>query len=196
MQLDTMLGDKGIYLVDCIDQDHLDKLIDLEGSLFKKEMIHYYNSQFKNNIENELNNYLNITIRNAILKYFKELGGDPSDYLKPDVYRIADWKKDIPLWPHVDATPSPSIYKQAHGPRPSITGLAYLNDGYEGGEIYFPGLKISISPKKGSVIFFDSTLEHGVHPLISGDRKTLSCNLYSIHSPDIEEFKASGYSEI
>lgn len=54
--------------------------------------------------------------------------------------------------------------------------LAYLNDDYEGGELYFPDLDYSIKPKKGMLILFPGSLhyQHGVTPVTSGTRYTLS----------------------
>lgn len=40
---------------------------------------------------------------------------------------------------------------------PLITGIIYLNDDYEGGELYFKNQNIKIKPASGSVILFPST---------------------------------------
>lgn len=59
--------------------------------------------------------------------------------------------------------------------------LIYLNDDYEGGEIYFPDLDIEIKPSAGSVIIFDA------YDILHGSKKILSGNKYYIalfiHSP-------------
>jgi hypothetical protein len=54
--------------------------------------------------------------------------------------------------------------------------LAYLNDDYEGGELYFPEHDFGVRPKKGMIIFFPGNLHyvHGVAPVTSGTRYTLS----------------------
>jgi len=54
--------------------------------------------------------------------------------------------------------------------------LAYLNDDYEGGELYFPELNFGIKPKVGMLILFPGSLHyvHGVAPITSGVRYTLS----------------------
>jgi len=41
-----------------------------------------------------------------------------------------------------------------------ISGLIYLTDDHEGGEIYFPHHDIKIKPKAGSVVFFPSIFTH------------------------------------
>lgn len=53
--------------------------------------------------------------------------------------------------------------------------LIYLNDNYEGGEIYFPGHDLEIKPKAGMFITFpgNTNYVHGVHAA-SENRYTLS----------------------
>lgn len=50
--------------------------------------------------------------------------------------------------------------------------LTYLNDDYEGGEIYFPEYGLEIKPKAGELIFFPGShfYEHGVNEVVSGNR--------------------------
>lgn len=56
-----------------------------------------------------------------------------------------------------------------------ITMLLYLNDEYEGGEVVFPDLGITIRPKAGQVLCFPSNrhFRHGVNPVTSGERRVL-----------------------
>jgi hypothetical protein len=53
-----------------------------------------------------------------------------------------------------------------------IAGLFYLNDDYEGGELYFPNQGIQFKPKRGAAYFFpgDMNYIHGVSKVISGIR--------------------------
>lgn len=53
-----------------------------------------------------------------------------------------------------------------------IAGLFYLNDDYEGGELYFPKQGIQFKPKKGAAYFFPGDLHyiHGVTEITSGIR--------------------------
>jgi len=52
--------------------------------------------------------------------------------------------------------------------------IIYLNDNYEGGELFFPKYDIFIKPKPGTLIFFPSTnmYAHGVTEVVSGVRYT------------------------
>lgn len=60
---------------------------------------------------------------------------------------------------------APSGEYKAHVDRGSsnhrcLSGLFYLNDDYEGGELHFPRQDYSIKPKQGSLIFFPSVHTH------------------------------------
>lgn len=55
-----------------------------------------------------------------------------------------------------------------------LASLFYINDDYEGGELYFPLQDIIIKPKKGAAYFFpgDRNFIHGVSVIKSGIRYT------------------------
>lgn len=57
-----------------------------------------------------------------------------------------------------------------------LSVLAYLNDDYEGGELYFPDHDVTIKPKRGSIITFPGNAHyiHGVKPITNGIRYTMS----------------------
>lgn len=86
--------------------------------------------------------------------------------------------------PHYDACDGNTGYCERMdgraGPR-LWTYLIYLNDNFEGGETVFPELKVSVKPKKGKCVVFQSTLPepdgriilealHGGNPVISGNK--------------------------
>lgn len=52
--------------------------------------------------------------------------------------------------------------------------ILYLNDDYDGGELYFPKYNIHIKPKPGTLVFFPSTnmYAHGVTEVTDGVRFT------------------------
>lgn len=54
----------------------------------------------------------------------------------------------------------------------TVSSIVYLNDDYEGGELWFPYLEIKFKPKKGDIIFFPSTYiyAHGAMPVTSGTK--------------------------
>ena len=61
-----------------------------------------------------------------------------------------------------------------HGPAYvcTVSIVAYLNDDYEGGEIYFPRFNLTIKPEPGDVVIFPSTFiyEHASQPMKSGKK--------------------------
>lgn len=59
-------------------------------------------------------------------------------------------------------------------PHYDLAGLFYLNDDYEGGELYFPNQGIQFKPKKGAAYFFpgDMNYIHGITEITSGERYT------------------------
>lgn len=68
---------------------------------------------------------------------------------------------------HADNPPS-----LAHGIDTPHGLVLYLNDDYEGGEIYYPKFNIAIKPEAGSLVIHPGTIQysHGVSPVISGTR--------------------------
>jgi hypothetical protein len=59
-------------------------------------------------------------------------------------------------------------------PNYDLSSLFYLNDDYEGGELYFPLQNVQFKPKKGAAYFFpgDKNYVHGVTEIKSGLRFT------------------------
>lgn len=59
--------------------------------------------------------------------------------------------------------------------KPSITigALIYLNDEYDGGELYFPEYNIQIKPKTGDLVIFPCHFLHEVKKISNGERYTL-----------------------
>jgi hypothetical protein len=59
-------------------------------------------------------------------------------------------------------------------PHYDLSSLFYLNDDYEGGELYFPLQGVQFKPKKGAAYFFpgDKNYIHGVTEIKSGVRYT------------------------
>jgi len=61
-----------------------------------------------------------------------------------------------------------------------FTAIMYLNENYEGGELNFPTLDISIKPKKGSLIIWPGYLTHSISEISSGTRYTMPIFLKAI----------------
>ena len=52
--------------------------------------------------------------------------------------------------------------------------VLYLNDNFEGGELYYPNLDLVIKPEKGMLVYHPGDEEHEVLKVISGNRYTLT----------------------
>jgi len=79
-------------------------------------------------------------------------------------YTIRKYKTGGFMGPHVD--------KNTENPANSMdwTALIYLNDDYEGGELVFDDLEITLKPSAGSVVFFPCLEKHSVNEVISGTK--------------------------
>lgn len=59
-----------------------------------------------------------------------------------------------------------------HGPAyvSTVSMVLYVNDNYEGGELYFPRFDLEIKPEAGDLVIFPSTYiyEHASKPIVSG----------------------------
>jgi len=74
-------------------------------------------------------------------------------------------------WPHIDGQYlEGSIVRRSNVNR-DITCVVYLNDDYEGGEIYFPFFDVVKKPTAGDILMYPGSWKylHGVHP-VSGNR--------------------------
>jgi len=95
---------------------------------------------------------------------------------------IVKWSPGQLQWPHADK----ELHEGENAGKPNdfpyydIGSVIYLNDDYEGGQLYFPKQGIEYSPEPGSAYFFPGDLHyiHGVKEIISGTRYT--CPLFWI----------------
>jgi hypothetical protein len=72
----------------------------------------------------------------------------------------------------------------------------YLNDNFEGGELYFPDHNISIKPKAGLLAAFDGghTNQHGVTLITSGERFTIG-QFWDYEESEYTQEKIDGWAE-
>lgn len=84
----------------------------------------------------------------------------------PDYFSIRKYNTGADMGKHVD---SEDPTDKSH---PVVSGVLYLNDEYEGGEIYFPEQDIRVKPSAGSMIMFPAYRPYFHHPLpiISGNK--------------------------
>jgi|APTNR8051073442_1049403.scaffolds.fasta_scaffold00636_21 hypothetical protein len=92
----------------------------------------------------------------------------------PDCAQIVRWHEGLEMTPHADnmkADGSPNATSHR-----TFSSVLYLNDDFEGGHTYYPGLGVRIAPKAGSLLLFGAGYEyvHGVTKVTSGLRYTYS----------------------
>lgn len=97
-----------------------------------------------------------------------------------DTVQLNWWPSGLYMPPHADnANPDGS----PHGmPWRSCASVVYLNDDYDGGELYFTALDRLIKPKKGMLVAFTGGFhhEHAVLRISGGDRFTMP----AFYTPD------------
>ena len=111
---------------------------------------------------------------------FKKLQPVIEDFYKvkaiPTGQSIVRWLPGQLQNPHADK----ELHEGENAGKPNdfpwydLASLFYLNDDYEGGELYFPNQGIKFKPKKGAAYFFpgDMNFIHGVTEIKSGIRYT------------------------
>lgn len=70
------------------------------------------------------------------------------------------------------------------GSRTHVMGI-FLNDNYEGGELVFPDIDITLKPKTGSLVFFPGYYtRHGVNKVTNGTRINILAHYFDIIDKD------------
>lgn len=96
---------------------------------------------------------------------------------KPTGPCVVRWPVGTRQEPHADKEmhEGPDAGQPNSFPWYDIGTVFYLNDDYEGGELYFPLQGIEFKPKPGAAYFFpgDKNYIHGVRPITEGIRYTL-----------------------
>lgn len=102
------------------------------------------------------------TIKNAISSasvHYSKLTGRELGIQEPRT--ISKYNSGSFMGPHTDS-----------GPRAYISGVLYLNDDHEGGELEFPNHNIKVKPSAGSMIIFPSVdpYTHDPKIVLSGEK--------------------------
>lgn len=96
--------------------------------------------------------------------------------VEPTGQTIVKWMPGQYQHPHADKElhDGPDAGLPNDFPYYDLSSLFYLNDDYEGGELYFPLQNVKFKPKKGAAYFFpgDKNFIHGVTEIKSGIRYT------------------------
>ena len=121
----------------------------------------------------QINPEISNVINQMVLRFKKEVDAYFNVKAIPTSPAIVRWLPGQEQRPHADK----ELWEKGMSgpndfPHYDIAGLFYLNDDYEGGELYFPLQDIEFKPKPGAAYFFpgDKNFIHGVRPIISGIR--------------------------
>ena len=96
-----------------------------------------------------------------------------------DIFQLVQWRVGMSMRPHADsANPDGSPHGMAYRRH---AGILYLNDDYEGGELYFTALDLAIKPKRGSFLAFSGGFhhEHAVLRVTSGNTRLTIPSFYT-----------------
>jgi 2OG-Fe(II) oxygenase superfamily len=112
-----------------------------------------------------------------------------------DIFQLVQWPIGLSMRPHADrANPDGS----PHGmPYRHYAGILYLNDDYEGGELYFTALDIAIKPRRGMFVGFTGGFhhEHAVTRVESGSVRMTMPSFYSFDPRHADRFIHPGVAD-
>ena len=116
-----------------------------------------------------------INTRNRVKQHITEIFGLTVP-IYGDSVQLIRWPEGYEQGPHADAeynTPEEGEYTFPHR---YCGSLIYLNDDFDGGEIYFPQHDLELKPVPGMMVTFPGTREylHGVRPVNNGIRYVIS----------------------
>jgi len=118
-------------------------------------------------------NSIKLITKNIIDRVKLKIENTLSVELADNAASLVRWRVGDGQGPHADKQlndGTPNMY-----PQNDIASLVYLNDDYEGGEIYFPNQNFKVKPSKNSLIFFPGDINylHGVTTIEEGIRYTM-----------------------
>jgi predicted 2-oxoglutarate/Fe(II)-dependent dioxygenase YbiX len=110
----------------------------------------------------------------CFMNYQKNTG--IKDLKLPNYFSIKKYNPGSDMGAHVDSEDPSDIT------HPIISGVIYLNDDYEGGELYFPEQNIKLKPSAGSMVIFPSFRPYFHHPMkvISGNKYMIALFWYDL----------------
>lgn len=163
-----------VIIEDFISAEHLDAIYDYCYSITEWESQSYIRTDkistgatMKNNapkVYDVMSLYLNKVQEAVEYKFGRKL--------EPSVPGIRRWDAGESQGPHADGETVRGVATKTY--IVDYGSIMYLNDNYDGGELYFPAYDIHFQPKAGTLAFFPSSTYyvHGVKEVIAGVRYT------------------------
>lgn len=116
------------------------------------------------------------TIEGMIARLKKSIEEFFNVEVEPTGPAIVRWPVGTRQEPHADKElhEGPDAGMPNDFPHYDIASIFYINDDYEGGELYFPLQDVEFKPKPGGAYFFpgDKNYIHGVRDVVAGCRYT------------------------
>ena len=133
-------------------------------------LIGNYNDDLEYNVAVDFFNILCISMGNIIGNAFKS-----QHILKQTFYSVMSTGGSNPLHTDNSYVNDSGVVEYRQDCKYDKSGILYLNDNYEGGELYFLDQEIFVKPKPGSFIFFEGDYKkpHGVKEVTSGKRSNI-----------------------
>ena len=186
------IKNKGVFVSNAMSKENIDIVREYIDSRDKWTLYHTEMFCLEYDESPKVSDILNSAAYIGIKAYMDMTNQDVADYIMNDIHVVHEWHLDRDMPAHDDVTK----YNPLDGPRCDTTVLLYLGDNYEGGEINFPDLDVTIKPKNGSVLVFDSRLMHSVNAVKSGIRIVVDTPMFLASRSDLVELVKPGIPAI
>lgn len=166
---------------DFLTEDECKQLID-----FTENNLHLFDQEESQNVSFwskrviDINKISDPAIRDLLITINKDTNyavnclDNREEILYPDTLTIVRWHRGYELHPHADREEQDGSTHPF--PWRDFASVIYLNDDFEGGEIYWPNKDIEYKPQARSLAIFPGTNEflHGVREVPEGVRYTIA----------------------
>lgn len=159
---ETIIDDDGVVIYDA---SYWEDRVASSSTLFKyAKDIYDLVERLQERLKKEVDKFFNIDAKATgptVVKW--NVGQYQFPHADKELHKYKEWGGS----PEVEGKPNDFPFYD-------IAGLFYINDDYEGGELYFPEQNIQFKPKAGAAYFFpgDKNYIHGVTEIKSGTRYT------------------------
>lgn len=163
------IGDAGLYIENCSSKEELDEIVNavrgFESSQIRfgtRYTVHSFRSSHAKHFKS-----IREIMTTGIEKYLELTNRSIDDY-KPanDYYAVIEWNEE-----------RIGIHQQSVNNEgslliiPDVSAYLFMTDEFEGGEFNFTELGVSIKPKAGSMIIFESNAFTSVNAIKKGGTK-------------------------
>lgn len=157
---------------------HYDGIYEIENFLTQSQ-INLFLSEAKNDKKWQKKSKGNI-VKEVSPKAFEEIVKifDKTSSLFSNVKRISysntirKLSNEEFMWPHLDSGYDKESSKIVFGV------VIYLNNDFKGGELIYPEIGLSLTPKPGNMVFHDAKIKHQVFPTFSGERYSITTFIF------------------